>query len=85
MSRRFQLSAQFKVVIYFTVEHDPDRAIFIADRLMPPSKIDNGEAHAAQTNLLICEDPTVVGSAMADGVQHPVNRHRIRRHLRSEV
>src|SRR5262245_371312 len=44
---RDQQTAKFAVVVYFAVEDDPDRTVFVRDRLAPRGQIDNREpAHA---------------------------------------
>src|SRR5581483_4704615 len=50
MATAHQIFAQSGMVIDFAVKDDPDRAIFIADRLMPGSKVHDAQAAHPYTN-----------------------------------
>jgi hypothetical protein len=84
MARAFESMAKFAVVIDFPIEDNLDRAIFIAERLMPRGQIDNGETAKPQCNtrrgaLVLMKRvvmriskpmPGVIGATMFESVGH---------------
>src|SRR4030088_2813787 len=66
MSFRNQSFADFDVVVYLAIQNDPDRPVFIANRLRSPFKIDDGETamakQAASVHVFLAR--TSVGATM---------------------
>src|SRR5690349_6199346 len=73
MSAGLQLRAQFLVVEDFAVENDPQRFVFVADRLLPCLQIDDTEPCAPESCLRIAIDSEFIRPAVPDGGKHPAH------------
>lgn len=58
------------VVVNFAVEYDPNRAVFVANRLMAMGQINDAQAAAAKANAAVDVNTFVIGSPVADGLHH---------------
>src|ERR1700677_3955188 len=67
VAESFQLRAEFKVVIDFSIEHDDRVAIARSDRLIACSQIENLQASGAHTTQARGEDSLLVRSSMGQG------------------
>jgi hypothetical protein len=65
-----ELLAQRRVVIDFPVEYDPDRPVFVADRLMPGRQVDDAQPPHTQTYRSVYVDALVIWSAMRNDLAH---------------
>ena len=72
----FQSGAQLGMVENLAVEDDPNVAALVAERLMSQREIDNAEAAMAERYKFIAKETAVVGTAVADGAGHPLERFR---------
>src|SRR6185369_4990067 len=73
MPFRFQRGTQRFVIVDFTVEGDPDSAVFVGHGIVARGrKIDDGEASIAEPDAAIFGnvDSGVVGSTMAHRIAH---------------
>jgi hypothetical protein len=66
-----ELRAHGAVVVDLAVEDDHPRAVRGRDRLAAPRHVDDGEALHPERDVLVDEEPLVVGSAMLERVGHP--------------
>ena len=69
-----ELFAQGLVVVDFAVEDDPERAIFIRERLVAGGEIDNAEAAHADAEAAIDVKALVVRPAVSHDVAHLAQR-----------
>src|SRR5215510_14727688 len=65
--------AQFEEVIYFTVEHYPDCAVLIGDRLVAGGEIDDRESPHSQRDIGYEVGTFVVGASVKE-----LSGHRVR-------
>ena len=70
---RLELGSQLPVVVDFAVEHEPDRAIFVVDRLLPGGQVDDAQAAHAESDAGLDVNSLVVGPAVADHFTHAVH------------
>src|SRR5208282_3654177 len=69
----FEVTPQFRVIVYLSVEHDPDSAVLICDGLMAPSQIDNAQSPKSETYTFAEVITFVVRAAMNDSPIHPLD------------
>ncbi len=79
-----ELFAQGKMVINFAVEHDPERAVFVRNRLMSTRNVDNAEPPHADSDPAVRIKTFVVGPAMADYAAHFAQSSSVRPRVPSE-
>src|ERR1700722_3537278 len=65
-----ELLAQRQMVVNFSIEYDPERAVFVRDRLMTACHIDDTEPAHADADGPVGIKTVVVGPAMGDGDTH---------------
>jgi hypothetical protein len=65
-----QIFPQLDVVVNLTVEHNPDGAIFIAQRLMAGGEVNDAKPPHPNANPSLCEDSIVIGAAVGHDVAH---------------
>jgi len=73
----FELTANFRVIVDFSVENNPHRAIFVAHRLGGGfGKIDDGEPSMPETNAPVPGNPSArtVRSSMFHRIAHPIDQ-----------
>ncbi len=70
VAARFEIAPQRLVVVDLTVEHDPDRAVLVPDRLAPGLEVDDAQTTHAEPDALGDVEPFAVGSAMRHDVAH---------------
>ena len=70
VAARDELLAQGEMVVNLAIEHDPERAIFIRNRLMSARNIDNAEPSHADAQMAVRIKAFVVGPAMGDDAAH---------------
>jgi hypothetical protein len=68
-----KFEAELGKVINLAVEYNPDRAIFVKDRLVAPCDVDNAQAANAKTDAGLNENAFVIGTAMHNRLAHAVN------------
>src|SRR5580704_14589652 len=68
----FQFSAQFEIVIDFSVEDRPHRVVFIVDGLLATGNIDDAQPAHAQTNRAPNIQTFIVRSAVHNRLAHAV-------------
>ena len=59
------------VVVDLAVEDDPDRAVFVRQRLMAGRQIDDAQPAVAERRPIVEELTRIVRAAMRDDVAHP--------------
>src|SRR5262249_36953708 len=67
---RQQVAPKLLIVVNFPVEDDPDRAIFIAHRLMAGREVNDAEPSHPDPGAPIHINAVIVRPAMADPVTH---------------
>ena len=67
MTERFQLGAQFQVIVDFAIEDDYDVAILREDGLVAAFQVNNFQARCAQGANFGSEDALLVRAAMNKG------------------
>jgi hypothetical protein len=82
---RQKLCPQVLVIVYFPVENNPDRAIFIGERLLPSAQVYDREPTVPESDWArkVCSLP--VGAAVADGTEHIPQDFRIYHGLAIEI
>src|SRR5437016_2176806 len=60
-------------VIDFAVEDDPNRTIFVMDRLMACGQIDNAEPAHTEAHAVLHVIARIIRSAMHHGIAHRLN------------
>ena len=73
MAARFQILAQLGIIVNFAVEHHPELAVFIRERLMPAGQIDDAQAAETQAQASVDENAFIIRAAMNDGFVHPMD------------
>ena len=68
-----EFCAELAVVVDLSVEHDLDRAVFVADRLMAPREVDDAQPPHAKGCALSDKGPFVVGPTMTNHLAHAVD------------
>ncbi len=59
------------MVVDLTVKYDPDRSVFVADRLMSGGKVDDAETAHSKAHAPLDIKPLIVGASMYHGGTHP--------------
>ena len=77
MTQRLQLFAQSGMIVNFTVENNPGRAVFVAERLVSGRQINDAEAAHADPDRTRSVDSFIVRAAMDHGSAHPTKSCRI--------
>jgi hypothetical protein len=70
MTQGLQLRNELLVVVDLAIEDNHDRTIFIEQRLLPGSNVNNGKASMSKPNTGLNMQATVIGPAMPLGVVH---------------
>ncbi len=81
MAPRLKITSQLRVVEDLAVEHDPQGAVFVGDRLLAAVQIEDAETGVSQADVSVEVDPELVGAAVTDRPEHaaegaPVGRRR---------
>ncbi len=84
VAARDELLAQREMVVDFAIKHDPQRAVFVRNRLMTARNIDNAEPPHSDAHRAVGIKAVVVGSAMADHAAHFAQRRGVRPGVPSE-
>ena len=69
-----QIATQVVVIVDLAVEHDLNRTVLVADRLLPPGDVDDRQPAHAQRDFRSDEVAAVVRAAVDDGVAHRAHR-----------
>src|SRR5262249_2995921 len=70
VSPRLETGPQIPVVVDLAVEHDPDRAVLVGQRLMTADQVDDAEAAHPEANRAVGVDTLVVWSPVDDRLAH---------------
>ncbi len=73
VARRFQPLPQLAIVVDLTVEDEPDRSVFVVNRLMAGRQVDDAQAAHAESGAGLHVHALIVRSAMANDVAHRAN------------
>src|SRR5262249_32201466 len=65
-----QFFAQFREIVDFAVEHDPDRLVFVVDGLVSAGEVNDAEPAHAEPGSAAGVDALVVRPAVDDGAAH---------------
>ena len=71
MSAGLQVAPEVGVVIDLAVEHNPNRPVFVRERLLARLEIDDAEATMREGGLSVQAQARFVRTAMCDDVAHP--------------
>jgi len=63
-------SAQLDIVINLTVEHDPQRVVLVAQRLVAAGDVYDGEPAKSQRRVVVNIESVIVRSSVRDDVGH---------------
>src|SRR5450432_372255 len=77
MSSRLKLFPQSGMIVNFAVKYDPDRAVLVAERLVPRRNVNDAQAPHCDSNTAFDVNALVVGAAMRHGRAHPPQHLRI--------
>jgi hypothetical protein len=80
-----QVVAQLAIVVDFAVEDDPDRAVFIANRLMTAREVDDAQPSHPQRDTIVHEHTFIVRTPMPDDLAHSVHDRLARVRLIASV
>src|SRR5690348_12451005 len=69
-----QEAAQFRVVINFSVQQDPDRSVLVGKRLMAAGYVNDAQPAVSQTDIGGHIHPGVVRTAVSQGVVHTLDQ-----------
>jgi hypothetical protein len=75
----FEPFSELLEVVDLAVEDDLDRAIFVADRLVPAGQVDDGQTTMRQTDPRLDPEALGIGPAMGDRIAHRLKHSRIDR------
>jgi len=70
VSPLFQNGTKFKIIKYFSIEDDPQGAIFVGNGLLPTAEVDDAEAGAAKTCMVIQVDSKFIRSPVLNQREH---------------
>src|SRR5581483_45405 len=70
MAAALELSAQLDVVEDLAVADQPQRFVFVRERLQPPLQVDDAQAGMAETDAVVDVEPGRFRPAVADGGNH---------------
>ena len=56
MARRLELAADLRVIVDFAVEDDPDRSVFVRERLVPGGEIHDAQPAMAEARMVVDKD-----------------------------
>jgi len=62
---------QLRVVEDLPVPDDPERLVFIVDRLTPARQVDDAQPHMPQTNPVVEVDPRLIRPPIPNRPHHP--------------
>src|SRR6476661_1952294 len=77
MSGRLELVPELPVVVDFAVEHDPDGAILVMNRLMSGREVNDTQPPHAEPDALLDMHAFVVRSAMPNHLAHAMHQRSI--------
>src|SRR5262245_29804294 len=77
MPLRQQIDCQIRVVVDLTVEYDDDRAIFVEDRLLSATQIDDAQPAMAEAHITLDEIAVIVRTTMRLRRCHAFQQRRI--------
>ncbi len=81
---RDELLAQGEMVVDLAIKHDPQRAVFVRNRLMPARHIDNAEPAHADADRSVRIKALVVGPAMGNDAAHFAQSRGVRKRVPTE-
>src|SRR5258706_9255366 len=70
MAMLLEIPAQLAIVVDLAVEHDPDRAVLVGDRLESIVEVNDAQAAHADGHAVAHVDALIVGAAMRDDTAH---------------
>jgi hypothetical protein len=76
MPQGHELAPDVRVVVDFAVEDDPDRAVFVRERLLAGAQIDDAEPAVGKGRVRIAVQARFVRPAMSEDVAHGRRAHR---------
>jgi hypothetical protein len=73
MPEILQFRAQFREVVDFAVENDPNGPIFVVDGLVATGEVDNAKTSHPQSDIVSRKHTLVIGPAMDNASTHLLN------------
>src|SRR4051794_24945694 len=70
MATSYKLFAKFEMIVNFAIEHNPQRLVFIADRLMSSLQVNNAETPHSQSSRAVEVESLVIRAAMYHHAAH---------------
>src|SRR3990172_8764586 len=77
MAAAGELLAQRAVVVDLAVQDEPQRAVFVGERLLAAFEVDDAQAAEAQAGVGAREEAVAVRAAVAEGGRHPAEERRV--------
>src|SRR5690349_15230846 len=68
-----EFAAEFREVVDFFVEDDPDASVLVVDRLLPAGHINAAEPAHPEPYRALRVDPFIVGATVDDRLTHPLD------------
>src|SRR5277367_244968 len=68
-----QILAKFRIVVDFAVQHHPNAAVFIRNRLVTAGDIDDAQAPKTQPDARSRVNPFVIRASMNNCLRHPAD------------
>src|SRR5262249_33879096 len=76
---RLEAGPEVAVVVDLPVEHHPDRAVLVGQRLVPARQIDDAEPAHSEPDRTVRVDALVVRTPVMDGLTHCANNSGVDR------
>src|SRR5579859_1683892 len=70
----FKISAKFRIIVNLTIQHHPQRAVFIGNGLMAGAEINDAETAKPKADSRARKNAFVVGASMNDGLVHAMDQ-----------
>src|SRR5579864_1710617 len=74
MTALLQFFLKLTVVIDFSIKDNKDTLIFVKNRLMTSSEVDNRKAPHAQCNSIFKPNPLIIWATVPNDFAHPIDK-----------
>ena len=85
VSEGFELTPQFNVIKDLSVEHDPQRSVFVRHRLLPVGCIHDAQPGVTEAGVRVEIESKLIGASMAEHSQHLADLNFLDGFLRGKV
>jgi hypothetical protein len=77
-----ETAAEICKIVYFAIENDAFRTVFVKDRLMAAGKVDDAQTTMTKSGMVVQEESGVVRTAVSQGIGSPFQETAI--HVRGD-